>query len=184
MYYTGGLRIDEGTRALMIVEDMKKKTLTFVNKSPNKDPEYTAEGNSGFDLRAWIRPEDEDSFPHYNGPTINVNPLERKMIHTGLYFDIPYNTEIQVRPRSGMAYKEGLTVINSPGTVDSNYTGECCVLVINLSNKPVSITNGDRIAQAVLVPVFDGGNVKLEKVEELKKETERGENGFGSSGIK
>ena len=104
------------------------------------------------------------------------------MIHTGLYFDVPENTEIQVRPRSGMSIKKGITVINTPGTVDENYTGEVCILIINLSNEDVVITNRERIAQAVLMPVFNARSVKLEIVDEIVKETERGDGGFGHTG--
>ena len=149
------------------------KNLKFVNKSPNQNPSFTDLGSSGFDIRAWI--EEEQT---------TLKPLERKMIHTGLYFDIPKNCEIQVRPRSGMAIKKGLTVINTPGTVDESYTGECCVLVINLSNEDVTIENGDRIAQAILCPVYNGREVQLSQVSNIDKATERGSGGFGHSGVK
>lgn len=149
------------------------KNLKFVNKSPNQNPSFTDLGSSGFDIRAWIEEE-----------LTTLKPLERKMIHTGLYFDIPKNCEIQVRPRSGMAIKKGLTVINTPGTVDESYTGECCVLVINLSNEDVTIENGDRIAQAILCPVYNGREVLLSQVSNIDKATERGSGGFGHSGVK
>lgn len=152
---------------------MEKQILKFVNKSKNVDPTFADKGSSGFDIRACV---EEGS--------VTFKPLERKMVHTGLYFDIPSNCEIQVRPRSGMAIKKGITVINSPGTVDSSYIGELCVLVINLSNEEVTIENGDRIAQAVLCPVYNGYITNLEKVEKIAKETERGSGGFGHSGIK
>lgn len=159
--------------------------LKFVNKSPNKNPVYADNGSSGFDLRAWIRDDDEGVQTNDNGENfISLKPLERRMIHTGLYFEIPYRLEIQVRPRSGMAIKKGLTVINTPGTVDSSYTGECCLLMINLSNEDVVITSGERIAQGVLSPVFVGGEVCLREIENIEKETERGSGGFGHTGEK
>lgn len=147
--------------------------LEFVNKSPNENPSFSDKGSSGFDLRAWVT-EDE----------LILKPLERKMIHTGLYFNVPENCEIQVRPRSGLAINKGLTVINTPGTIDQSYTGECCILVINLSNEDIRIENGDRIAQGVLCPVYNGNDVYLGQINDFKKETERGDGGFGHSGIK
>lgn len=149
------------------------KILEFVNKSPNENPSFSDNGSSGFDLRAWII-EDE----------LILKPLERKMIHTGLYFNVPEHCEIQVRPRSGLAIKKGLTVINTPGTIDESYTGECCILAINLSNEDIRIENGDRIAQGVLCPVYNGNDVYLGRLNDFKKETERGDGGFGHSGIK
>lgn len=151
----------------------KKLILEFVNKSPNENPKFVDNGSSGFDLRAWI---DEGK--------LTLKPLERRLVHTGLYFDVPFGCEIQVRPRSGLAIKKGLTVINSPGTIDQSYTGECCVLLINLSNEEIIIENGERIAQAVLCPVYNGHAVDLEQVNFISKETDRGPNGFGHSGIK
>ena len=149
------------------------KILEFVNKSPNENPSFSDNGSSGFDLRAWII-EDE----------LTLKPLERKLIHTGLYFNVPEHCEIQVRPRSGLAIKKGLTVINTPGTIDESYTGECCILAINLSNEDIRIENGDRIAQGVLCPVYNGNDVYLGRLNDFKKETERGDGGFGHSGIK
>ena len=148
------------------------ETLKFVNKSPNKNPTYADEGSSGFDLRAWV----EEDY-------IFLKPFERKLIHTGLYFDIPKEKEIQIRPRSGLALKKGITVLNTPATVDSSYTGEVCVILINLSNDIFTIKNGDRIAQAVLCPVCNGYDVNLEQVEEITKETDRGSGGFGHTGV-
>lgn len=164
---------------------METKKLQFVNMSTNKDPEYVDEGSSGIDLRAWIT---EENGGDYNVLTdeyeITIKPLQRVMIHTGLYFDIPSNTEIQVRPRSGLAIKQGLTLINSIGTVDENYTGECCVLLVNLSNENIQVMNGDRIAQAVLMPVYNAKVVKLEKIKKISKKTDRADGGFGHTGIR
>lgn len=158
--------------------------LSFINKSNNEDPYYKHDGDSGFDIRAWIT-EDEDGVKvdkESGVPTITLKSLERRMIHTGLYFNLPQYTEIQCRPRSGCSIKEGLTVINTPGTIDQNYRGELCVLVINLSNKKITIKSGERIAQAVLCPVYNSYLVNLNKVTNIDENTERGSKGFGSTG--
>lgn len=164
---------------------LEKQNLKFINKSNNFDPEYSHVGDSGFDLRAWIDCEDKlDYHSDDEKPYIILMPFERRMIHTGLYFEIPEYKEIQVRPRSGASYKDGLTVINTPGTVDEPYTGELCVLAINLSNNPIYIHNGDRIAQAVLMPVYNEKLTELTKVEKILSISDRGSDGFGSTGIK
>lgn len=150
------------------------KKLCFVNKSPHDDPSYSCEDDSGFDLRAWI----EDG-------KLTIPPLGRALVHTGLYFILPKNCEIQVRPRSGMSLKLGLTVLNTPGTVDGGYRGEVCVICANISNEPVTIEDGDRVAQGVLCPVFCGSLVNLSKVDSVNAEdTERGSGGFGHTGKK
>ena len=141
----------------------------FINKSNNPDPEYAKKGDSGFDLRAFI---DEP---------ITLGSLERSLIPTGLSFELPPNTEIQVRPRSGMALKHGIGCLNSPGTVDEGYRGDVGVVAVNLSNEEYTIQPGERIAQAVIVNVIGHGISKLTKVDELS-ETERGGSGYGSSG--
>lgn len=163
---------------------LDEQELEFVNMSPNKDPYYEYEGDSGFDLRAWITKDDDGAKVDKddNKAFITLKPLERRMIHTGLYFKLPAFTEIQVRPRSGCSIKEGLTVINSPGTVDEGYRNEVCVLAINLSDKKIVIKDGERIAQAVLCPVYNSYLVNLKKTDEIVKDTERGGNGYGSSG--
>ena len=158
--------------------------LEFVNISPNENPSFSDKGSSGFDLRAWVTEEAEGFLNENKKYAYILKPLERKMIHTGLYFNVPEHCEIQVRPRSGLAIKKGLTVINTPGTIDQSYTGECCILVINLSNEDITIENGDRIAQGILCPVYNGYDVNLTQVCELTKKTERGDGGFGHSGIK
>lgn len=158
------------------------QVLEFVNKSNNPDPNFGKEvGNSGFDLRAWISDEEKDAKVDRtdNRLYINLKPLERRLIHTGLYFKLPSYTEIQCRPRSGKSYKEGLTVINSPGTVDENYRGELCILVINLSKDKITIKSGERIAQGVLCPVYNSYLVNLKKVDEISKDTERADQGIG-----
>lgn len=141
----------------------------FVNKSNNPDPEYAKEGDSGFDLRAFI-----------NEP-ITLKPLERKLISTGLSVELPPNTELQVRPRSGMALKHGISVLNTPGTVDELYRGDIGIIAINLSNEDYTIQPGERIAQGVIMNVIGQRISELEKVETLS-ETVRGATGFGSSG--
>ena len=160
--------------------------LRFVNKSDNPNPEYAHSGDSGFDLRAWITETDEGA--KFNKKeekyTITLKSLERKLIHTGLYFDIPKNCEIQVRPRSGMALKQGLSVLNTPGTVDSNYVNEVCIIAVNLSKKDIVITSGDRIAQAVLMPVYCKELVNMQQVEEVESNESRNLDGFGSTGVK
>lgn len=163
--------------------EMEKIQIKFVNKSTNPNPCFADKGSSGFDLRAWIT---EENGGEYNGNkcfTI-LSPLERKLIHTGLYFDLPYDKEIQVRPRSGLALQNGITVLNTPGTVDASYTGELCVILINLSKLQFEITNGDKIAQGVLCDALNGYKVDLVQIEEITKKTERGDGGFGHTGKK
>jgi dUTP pyrophosphatase len=141
----------------------------FTNDSNNPDPEYSKVGDSGFDLRAFI------------SEPITLKSLERKLIPTGLKFELPNSTELQVRPRSGMALKYGLSVLNTPGTVDEGYRGDVGVIVVNLSNEDYTIQPGERIAQGVIMNVIGQGISKLVKTNNLS-ETERGEGGFGSTG--
>ena len=140
----------------------------IINKSNNPLPEYSTIMSAGMDLRAFIE------------HPIVLRSLNRILIPTGLYIEIPEGYEAQVRPRSGLAFKNGITVLNSPGTLDADYRGEIGVILINLSNEPFFINSGDRIAQLVFH--------KYEKVEfvevEHLDETERGEGGFGHSGNK
>lgn len=153
-------------------EKMKKK-IKIVNKSTNPTPRYAKPGDSGFDLRAWLG---EDG--------VVLNPLDRQLIPTGNYVQLIEGYEGQVRPRSGCAWNQGLSVLNSPGTIDVNYTGEVKVIAVNLSNKPIKINNGDRIAQFVVCPVLSEDNVEIEEVDEIEENDKRGKEGFGSSGIK
>lgn len=167
--------IDDFNREFSIYYDAKsyenfKYVVKFVNKSDNPDPEYATPGSSGFDLRA-----NENNI---------INPNEYKAISTGLYFDIPENMEIQVRSRSGLAAKNGVCVLNSPGTVDSDYTGEVKVILINHGKEPFVINTGDRIAQAIVANVTAKNLINLTKVDAINKETERNSGGFGSTGIK
>ena len=152
-------------------EDFSKLTLKFINKSNNVNPTFANIGDSGFDLRANL---DE---------SITLKSLERALIPTGLFFEIDKGFEIQVRPRSGLAIKNGISVVNTPGTVDSHYRGEVKVILINLSNEPFTVNHGDRIAQAVVCPVYGEGKIFIEESDTLS-ETSRGSDGFGSSGVK
>tara|TARA_Y100000310_G_C20366676_1_gene661525 strand:- start:19 stop:618 length:600 start_codon:yes stop_codon:yes gene_type:complete len=141
----------------------------FTNTSNNPDPEYAKVGDSGFDLRAFL-----DS-------PLTLDPLERTLIPTGLRFELSTNTELQVRPRSGMALKHGISVLNTPGTVDEGYRGEVGIIAVNLSNEPYTIKPGDRIAQGIIINVIGQNISNLVKTENLN-ETERGTEGFGSTG--
>jgi dUTP pyrophosphatase len=131
-------------------------------------PAYETEGAAGMDLRAAVA---EDA-------PVTLQPGERQMIPTGLSMAIPEGYEVQVRPRSGLAAKHGLTCLNSPGTVDSDYRGELKVILINLGHEPFVVQRGERIAQMVVAPVTRAGFVEVEAL----PETLRGEGGFGSTG--
>lgn len=133
-----------------------------------KDPFYNYRSDSGFDL--------------YSTEEIEIPPFGRVLVPTGLSFDIKDGYEIQVRSKSGLAIKQGLMVLNSPGTVDNGYTGEVQVIVFNTNNNPVTITKGMKVAQAVLCPVVNGKWVNLVKKNEIS-DKERGDKGFGSTGI-
>lgn len=150
-------------------EELFKIETKFTNNSNNPDPEYAKIGDSGFDLRAYIE------------EPITLRPLERKLIPTGIRVELSHNTELQVRPRSGMGLKHGISVLNTPGTVDEGYRGEIGIIAINLSYEEYTIQPGERIAQGVITHVIGQGISKLTKVD-LLNETERGETGFGSSG--
>jgi dUTP pyrophosphatase len=139
-----------------------------INKSNNELPAYETIGSAGLDIRAFI----EES--------ITLNPFERKLIKTGLFLEIPVGYEAQVRPRSGFALKNGVTVLNTPGTIDADYRGEVGVILINLSQEKVEIHSGDRIAQLVFAKVEQAEWTEVETL----SETERGEGGFGSTGKK
>lgn len=137
-----------------------------INKSAYYLPEYATEKSAGMDLKANI------------DDPITLNPLERAMIPTGLSIALPDGTEAQIRPRSGLAAKHGLSVLNAPGTIDADYRGEIKVILVNLSNEPFTINPGERIAQMVVARYE---RVEWEAVETLD-ETERGAGGFGSTG--
>jgi len=131
-------------------------------------PSYATPHSSGLDLRAAVEGE------------VRIKPGERVLIPTGLVIEIPEGYEGQVRPRSGLALKKGLTVLNAPGTIDADYRGEVKVILVNLGNEEVVIQRGERIAQLVIAPVQ---RVEVVEVEEVSQ-TERGEGGFGSTGTK
>ncbi|MCX7954506.1 MAG: dUTP diphosphatase [Bacteroidales bacterium] len=138
----------------------------IINKSKHPNPSYITEQSSGMDLRA-----------NLDKPVV-LKPLERVLIPTGLYIELPQGYEAQIRPRSGLAIKHGITVLNTPGTIDADYRGEIGVILINLSNEEVVINDGDRICQMVIC--------KVEKIEwentETIIDTARGAGGFGHSG--
>ena len=143
-------------------------TVKIVNKSHHPLPAYATAGSSGVDIRANIE------------VSITLSPLERVLIPTGLFFEMPEHLEAQVRPRSGLAIKQGLTCLNTPGTIDADYRGEVKVIIINLSNEVQTIHNGDRIAQVVFQVVE---KVTFHQVDQLN-ETDRGAGGFGHTGKK
>ncbi|CAM1374314.1 Deoxyuridine 5'-triphosphate nucleotidohydrolase [Tenacibaculum litopenaei] len=139
----------------------------IINRSKHEIPSYETIGSAGMDLRANI---DE---------AITLNPLERTIVKTGIYMALPVGYEAQVRPRSGLAAKKGITVLNAPGTVDADYRGEVGVILVNLSNEPFVINDGERIAQMVIAK---HERITWEEVTTLD-ETARGEGGFGSTGV-
>jgi dUTP pyrophosphatase len=141
-------------------------TVKIINQSPHPLPAYATEGAAGMDIRA-----------NLSGP-VELQPLERQMIPTGLFIELPPGYEAQVRPRSGLAAKQGITCLNSPGTVDSDYRGELKVILINLSSQVQVLHPGDRVAQLVVGPVV---RVDWEEVEEIGV-TVRNTGGFGHTG--
>jgi dUTP pyrophosphatase len=140
--------------------------INIINKSNNPLPAYETRGSAGMDLRAFVQ---ED---------ILLHPLERKLVPTGLFIELPEGYEAQLRPRSGLAFKHGISLPNSPATIDSDYRGEIKIALINLSNEPFIIKNGERIAQMIIAR---HEKAELIEVTELT-ETKRGEGGFGSTG--
>ncbi len=142
--------------------------IRIVNKSSHPLPAYETALSAGMDLRA------------FTGGPVTLKPLERKLISTGLYIEIPAGYEAQVRPRSGLALKYGVTVLNSPGTIDADYRGEIGVILVNLSDKEFTVNDGDRIAQIIIA---SHGKAELVETEEIDN-TDRGAGGFGHSGRK
>lgn len=140
----------------------------IINKSQHALPSYETGSSAGMDLRANLT------------EAVTLKPLERAIIKTGLFIELPVGHEAQVRPRSGLAAKKGITVLNSPGTIDADYRGEIGVILVNLSNEPFSIENGERIAQMV---ISRHEHITWKEVDVLE-ETSRGEGGFGSTGTK
>ena len=142
--------------------------MEIINKSKHQLPKYETELSAGMDLRANLE------------SPITLKPLERALIPTGLYIALDAGVEAQIRPRSGLAYKKGITVLNSPGTIDADYRGEIGVLLVNLSNDDFVVEDGERVAQMVIAK---HEQVNWKEVEILS-ETDRGAGGFGSTGVK
>ena len=142
--------------------------LQIINHSHHPLPQYATPLSAGMDLRANL------------SEAITLQPMQRKLIPTGLYMALPPGYEAQVRPRSGLALKHGITVLNTPGTIDADYRGEVCVILINLSTEPFVINDGERIAQMVVARHEQPELVEVEVLDE----TERGAGGFGHSGTK
>lgn len=143
-------------------------TVKIINKSQHELPNYETVASAGMDLRANLT------------ASIVLNPLERAIVKTGLFIELPLGFEAQVRPRSGLAAKKGVTVLNSPGTIDADYRGEIGVILVNLSNEPFVIENGERIAQLIIAKHERADWLEVQEL----SETSRGEGGFGSTGIK
>lgn len=141
-------------------------TIRIVNKSGHPLPTHATAGSAGLDLRAALK------------EPVTLEPLDRALIPTGLYFAIPAGYEVQIRPRSGLAMKHGITVLNTPGTIDSDYRGEIRVALINLSREPFTIEPGERICQMVLARYEQVEWVEAEQLDD----TDRGEGGFGHTG--
>ncbi|MBO7433312.1 MAG: dUTP diphosphatase [Salinivirgaceae bacterium] len=140
--------------------------VNIINKSNNQLPAYETASSAGMDLRAFV---DTD---------VVLKPFERKLIPTGLYIELPDGYEAQIRPRSGLAIKSGITVLNSPGTIDADYRGEIKVILINLSNEDFTIKSGERICQMVIAKHEKAEFIEVETI----SETERGAGGFGHTG--
>lgn len=145
---------------------MQTVSVKIVSKSSNALPAYETTGSSGMDLRASLE-----------GP-VELQPMQRALVPTGLFIELPLGYEAQVRPRSGLAIKHGITCLNSPGTIDSDYRGEIKIILINLSNEEFIIQHGERIAQMIIQPVVKAAW----EVVEILNESKRGEGGFGHTG--
>lgn len=142
--------------------------IKIINKSGHRLPHYETLASAGMDLRADIE------------KPITLKPLERVIVPTGLFIELPVGYEAQIRPRSGLAAKKGITVLNAPGTIDADYRGNVGVILVNLSNEDFTVENGERIAQMVIAK---HERAEWEEVESLS-DTDRGEGGFGSTGTK
>jgi dUTP pyrophosphatase len=142
--------------------------IKIINKSSHELPNYETIASAGMDLRANIT------------ESISLKPLERTLVKTGLFIELPIGYEAQVRPRSGLAFKKGITVLNSPGTVDADYRGEIGVILVNLSQETFIIENGERIAQLIIAKHERADWIEVEQI----SETSRGAGGFGSTGVK
>ena len=155
-----------------------------INKSSNELPKYAHKGDAGFDLRANVEEIKNDNYLfnaiRFNATTIILNPGGRVLIPTGLYMAIPEGYELQIRPRSGLALKYGITVVNTPGTIDAVYRGNIGVILKNNGTEPFIIEQGDRIAQGVLNKVEEANLIEVDSLDE----TDRSDSGYGKSGVK
>lgn len=147
---------------------MTNINIKIVNKSANPLPSYATPGSAGMDLRANLSDD------------VTLQPLARAIVPTGIFIQLPEGYEAQIRPRSGLAAKSGITVLNTPGTIDSDYRGEICAILVNLSDQPFTIHNGDRICQMVIARHEFASFTQVDFLDS----SERGEGGFGHSGIK
>lgn len=158
--------------------------IPVINKSSNELPKYAHKGDAGFDLRANVEEIKNDNYLFnaikFNATTIIINPGGRVLIPTGLYMAIPEGYELQIRPRSGLALKYGITVVNTPGTIDATYRGNIGVILKNDSTEPFIIEQGDRIAQGVLNKVEEANLIETDSLDE----TDRSDSGYGKSGVK
>lgn len=158
--------------------------IPVINKSSNELPKYAHKGDAGFDLRANVEEIENDNYLfnaiRFNATTIILNPGGRVLIPTGLYMAIPEGYEFQIRPRSGLALKHGITVVNTPGTIDAVYRGNIGVILKNDGTEPFIIEQGDRIAQGVLNKVEEANLIEAESLDE----TDRSDSGYGKSGVK
>jgi dUTP pyrophosphatase len=145
---------------------MQNLTVNIVNRSSNELPEYATVGSAGMDIRANL------------AAPITLQPMERSLVPTGLFIELPMGYEAQVRPRSGLAIKQGITCLNSPGTIDSDYRGEVMVILINLDKEPHQVHHGDRIAQMIISQVQKARLILVRQLDD----TLRGEGGFGHTG--
>lgn len=149
-----------------MLKNLKCMVLKIINKSNNPLPEYATDHSAGMDLRAFI-----------NEPLV-IKPFQRVLVPTGLFIELPAGFEAQIRPRSGLAYKHGITVLNSPGTIDADYRGEIKVILINLSEDNFVINNGERICQMIVTSYTKATILEVDTLED----SVRGEGGFGHSG--
>lgn len=158
--------------------------IPVINKSSNELPKYAHKGDAGFDLRANVEEIKNDNYLfnaiRFNATTIILNPGGRVLIPTGLYMAIPEGYELQIRPRSGLALNHGITVVNTPGTIDAIYRGNIGVILKNDGIEPFIIEQGDRIAQGVLNKVEEANLIEIDSLDE----TDRSDSGYGKSGVK
>lgn len=147
---------------------MEKIDVKIVNRGPHELPQYGTALSAGMDLRAWLE------------EPLTLQPLQRALVHTGIYIALPEGYECQIRPRSGLALKRGLTVLNTPGTIDADYRGEIGVVLVNLSQDPFTVHPGERVAQLVVARYEQADLVSVDVLDE----TERGEGGYGHTGVK